>query len=122
MNSFLSLSFYHEQNEISILSYNILLPNSVDGWWVYKMYSSRHSIPEEQTHWEARKALLRNEILIANCDVVCFQEVSAESFDSDFSFMKELGYDHSEIYKRGRFRPAVRACHHSADFNAKVQY
>ena len=71
------------------------------------MYSYRHGIPAEQTSWEVRKALLQQEISIANCDVVCFQEVSADSFDSDFSFMGELGFDRSEIYKRGRFRPAT---------------
>jgi hypothetical protein len=101
---FLVLCF---QDNITILSYNILLPNSVDGWWVYKMYSYRHAIPAEKTSWEIRKSLLRQEIATANCDVVCFQEVSAESFASDFSFMEELGYDQSEVYKRGRFRPAT---------------
>lgn len=90
-----------------MLSYNILLPNSVDGWWVYKMYSYRHGVPAEQTSWEVRKSLLQREISTTNCDVVCFQEVSADSFDSDFSFMRDLGYDQSEMYKRGRFRPAT---------------
>mmetsp|Transcript_24750 Transcript_24750/g.41857 ORF Transcript_24750/g.41857 Transcript_24750/m.41857 type:complete len:632 (+) Transcript_24750:90-1985(+) len=96
-----------KEDEITILSYNILLPNSVDGWWVYKMYSFRHGVPAEDTTWEVRKALLRQEISTANSDIVCFQEVSAESFEGDFAFMEELGYDRSEMYKRGRFRPAT---------------
>jgi hypothetical protein len=24
-------------SEISVLSYNVLLPNSIDGWWNYKV-------------------------------------------------------------------------------------
>ena len=39
--------------------------------------------------------------------VVCFQEVSPESFDQDFEFMKDLGYDGKEMFKKGRFRPAT---------------
>lgn len=23
--------------ELSVLTYNVLLPNSIDGWWTYKM-------------------------------------------------------------------------------------
>lgn len=71
------------------------------------MYSYRHHVSAENTSWEVRKALLRSEITTANTDIVCFQEVSADSFDNDFSFMEELGYDCSEMYKRGRFRPAT---------------
>lgn len=29
------------------------------------------------------------------------------SFDDDFSFMEELGYDGKEMFKKGRFRPAT---------------
>jgi hypothetical protein len=71
------------------------------------MYSYRHHVSAENTSWEVRKALLCSEIATANTDIVCFQEVSADSFDNDFSFMEELGYDCSEMYKRGRFRPAT---------------
>ncbi|KAJ1394192.1 hypothetical protein B484DRAFT_340416, partial [Ochromonadaceae sp. CCMP2298] len=77
---------------VSILSHNVLLPNSIDGWWCYKMYSSRHRISLQDTLWEARSKLLQAEIGIAKCDVVCIQEVCAESFDSDFAFMASLGY------------------------------
>ena len=95
------------QDTVSVMSYNILLPNSVDGWWVYKMYSYRHGIPAEQTTWEVRKELLEQEIKTANCDIVCFQEVCSDSFDSDFVFMEDMGYDQHEMYKKGRFRPAT---------------
>ena len=96
----------HEDG-ISVLSYNILLPNSMDGWWVYKMYSHRHGISIEQTEWECRRSLLARDIGAADCDIVCLQEVCADSFDTDFSFMEDLGYDSSELYRKGRFRPAT---------------
>ena len=35
------------------------------------------------------------------------QEVCSTSFEEDFAFMKCLGYDGVEIYKKGRFRPAT---------------
>jgi len=36
------------------------------------------------------------------------QEVSPDSFEEDFAFMKEvLGFDGVEMFKRGRFRPAT---------------
>lgn len=92
---------------ISILSYNILLPNSMDGWWVYKCYSQRHKIEMTLSSWECRRALLEKEILDANADVVCLQEVCAGSFESDFTFMHSLGYDKHEMFRKGRFRPAT---------------
>jgi mRNA deadenylase 3'-5' endonuclease subunit Ccr4 len=57
----------------SVLSYNILLPNSVDGWWTYKNYSP--VTPMAARSWEARKRLLEQRIRTADADVVvCFQE------------------------------------------------
>jgi H+/gluconate symporter-like permease len=44
----------------SILSYNILLPNSVDGWWTYKNYCP--VTPMAARSWEARKRLLEQKI------------------------------------------------------------
>jgi len=43
---------------------------------------------------------------LLDADVVCFQEVSPVSFDDDFAFMKDLGYE-GEMFKKGRFRPAT---------------
>lgn len=63
---------------------------------------------EEVLTWEYRKSLLKQRIRLVDADVVCFQEVSALSFDKDFSFMSEdLGYDGVELFKKGRFRPAT---------------
>lgn len=94
--------------QLSVLSYNVLLPNSCDAWWTYKMYSppltpDRHEIAS----WDYRRELLKKRISLINADVVCLQEVAPVSFQDDFSFMKELGYDGVELFKKGRFRPAT---------------
>ena len=65
---------------------------------------------EENQHissWDYRRDLLRQRISSVDADVVCLQEVSPLSFESDFAFMKELGYDGQEMLKKGRFRPAT---------------
>lgn len=62
---------------------------------------------EHCSEWPARRDMLRNRIEMISADVVCLQEVSPESFEDDFSFMMELGYDGKEMFKRGRFRPAT---------------
>lgn len=59
---------------LSVISYNILLPNSVDGWWTYKMYMP--ALPEElqyQSSWEYRRDLLKERLKLVNADVVCLQ-------------------------------------------------
>lgn len=102
-------------NELSVMTYNVLLPNSVDGWWNYKMYlppigcsSSSDDDDNNISAWPHRSHLLKERIGMVNADVVCIQEVSPESFEKDFAFMKdELGYDGVELFKKGRFRPAT---------------
>ena len=89
---------------ISVLSYNVLLPNSCDGWWLYKYYDD--VTPRAATLWSARAALLRDRVLSADADVVLLQECSAESFDTDWSFLSDAGYD-CALYKSGRMRPAT---------------
>ena len=37
---------------VSVISYNILLPNSIGGWWIYKNY--RPSVPESAREWAHR--------------------------------------------------------------------
>ena len=87
-----------------VLSYNILLPNSVDGWWNYKMYHP--PLSPDMFHvstWESRRELLKERIALIDADVVCLQEVSPKSFEDDFSFMSEdFGYDGVELFKRVR--------------------
>ena len=97
---------------ISVLTYNVLLPNSVDGWWTYKMYNDPKHLedgegPFSVSSWDYRRDLLKEKIGSIDADVVCLQEVSPESFEQDFEFMQDLGYDECAMFKKGRFRPAT---------------
>lgn len=98
---------------LSVMSYNVLLPNSQDGWWNYKMYLPPFlDGPTDEggvfSTWEYRRTLLRDRIGLVDADVVCLQEVSPLSFEEDFAFMADdLGYDGVELFKKGRFRPAT---------------
>lgn len=95
-------------HHLSVLSYNVLLPNSQDGWWNYKMYQPNSKDNNYLfSSWEYRSNLIYEKIKRINPDVVCMQEVSPLSFHQDFQFMNELGYDGVEMFKRGRFRPAT---------------
>eukprot|EP00440_Ansanella_granifera_P046554 gb/GFBE01050418.1/.p1 GENE.gb/GFBE01050418.1/~~gb/GFBE01050418.1/.p1 ORF type:complete len:411 (+),score=91.14 gb/GFBE01050418.1/:1-1233(+) len=86
------------------MSYNVLLPNSKDGWWIYKYYRDPS---EAHTSWPARQALLKKQILAANPDMVCLQETSDLSFDEDFDFLRQAGYEALLHSKTGRMRPAT---------------
>ena len=98
---------------ISVLTYNVLLPNSVDGWWTYKMYNDpthlelKEPFSESVSSWDYRRDLLKQRIGFIDANVVCLQEVSPESFEEDFNFMQDLGYDECALFKKGRFRPAT---------------
>lgn len=94
---------------LSVMTYNVLLPNSQDGWWNYKMYNPPLLNEEECriSSWEYRQNLLKEKIQRIDAVVVCLQEVSPDTFEEDFAFMADLGYDGREIYKKGRFRPAT---------------
>jgi endonuclease/exonuclease/phosphatase family metal-dependent hydrolase len=97
-------SFTVEQ--LSVMTYNVLLPNSMDGWWTYKMYSP--NVDPEVSSWQYRRNLLKGRIAEINADVVCLQEISPASFEDDFKFMwEDLGYDGYEMFKKGRFRPVT---------------
>lgn len=48
-------------------------------------------VPEEHRTWSYRRALVMEYLLGMDADVVCIQEASAETFESDFSFMKDAG-------------------------------
>jgi mRNA deadenylase 3'-5' endonuclease subunit Ccr4 len=49
-----------ELPSLSVLTYNVLLPNSVDGWWNYKMYHP--SCSDKYCSWEYRQQLLKERI------------------------------------------------------------
>ncbi|CAM9637834.1 unnamed protein product [Ectocarpus sp. 13 AM-2016] len=89
---------------LTVVSFNVLLPNGNDGWWMYKSYQSH--VPEEHRVWPFRKALMREYLLSKDADIVCVQEASAETFDTDFDFMKDAGYDHV-LHTKFRFRSAT---------------
>lgn len=99
-----------EPGALSVLSWNVLIPNSGgEGWWTHKMYSPElgAAYDDEHSAWPFRQALMRRCIEQADADVVCLQECTPAHFDEDFAFMRELGYDGCELMKRGRFRPAT---------------
>ncbi|CBN76958.1 conserved unknown protein [Ectocarpus siliculosus] len=75
---------------LTVVSFNVLLPNGNDGWWMYKSYQPH--VPEEHRVWPFRKALMREYLLSKDADIVCVQEASAETFETDFDFMKDAGY------------------------------
>ena len=89
---------------LTILTWNVLLPNSVDGWWLYKYYGA--NTPQSATTWDVRRELMKERLLSANPDVICLQETSEKSFASDFSFLHKAGYD-CAILSKGRMRPAT---------------
>ena len=76
----------------SLLSWNVLLPNSKDNWWCHKQYSS--NTPMSARQWSHRHSLIKDRILQSNADIVCIQEADGETFDKDFEFMILAGYDH----------------------------
>ena len=92
-------------NGFSLLSFNVLLPNSQDGWWLYKYYDGV-SQDYATTLWPARSKLLAERLLSADADVVLLQECSADSFETDWSFLFDAGYDYA-IHTKGRMRPAT---------------
>ena len=90
----------------TLSSYNVLLPNSSDGWWISKYYQSH--VPTDQRAWPHRARLTKANVLgtSGGADIVCVQETSADSFESDFEFMAEAGYDHV-LHSKFRFRTAT---------------
>lgn len=95
---------FKDDRVFSCVSYNVLLPNSEDGWWIYKYYRNSS---EAHTSWEARRALLEKQLLQYSPDFICLQEVSALSFEEDFDFLVKAGYGALMHQKKGRMRPAT---------------
>mmetsp|Transcript_22554 Transcript_22554/g.40703 ORF Transcript_22554/g.40703 Transcript_22554/m.40703 type:complete len:658 (-) Transcript_22554:513-2486(-) len=93
-----------ENLQFSILSWNILLPNSEDNWWNHKMYASW--VPSEKREWPHRQALIRERLLRSGADIICIQEADERSFQDDFGFLKQAGYDCC-LHNKFRFRCAT---------------
>ena len=72
-----------DARDITLMSYNILLPNAAAGWWVYKYYA-----PEQQEYstWEYRKQLFVSQFA-HNTDLICLQECAEESYREDLDFL-----------------------------------
>jgi len=95
----------NNKDEFSILSWNILLPNSrPDNYWNHKMYASW--VPMEKREWSHRHALIKQRLELAGADVVCIQEADGDTFEEDFAFMAAAGYE-SCLHNKFRFRCAT---------------
>mmetsp|Transcript_55862 Transcript_55862/g.62469 ORF Transcript_55862/g.62469 Transcript_55862/m.62469 type:complete len:910 (-) Transcript_55862:62-2791(-) len=105
----------NERNVVfSVLSWNILLPNSrkKNNWWNHKMYASW--IPMIKREWPHRQALIRERLLTSDADIICIQEADGDSFKEDFGFLLNgnsndngneslAGYQYC-LHKKFRFR------------------
>ena len=89
---------------LKLISYNVLIPNSIDGWWIFKYYDSTNSA--EASAWELRQELLKQQILACDPDVICLQELSNNSFLQDWKFLSDHGYQ-GVIHNKGFMRPAT---------------
>lgn len=76
---------------LSVLSYNILYPNT-EGWWIYKYYDPTE--PSEVSGWERRRSLLRQQLSLSQADIICLQETASSSFDDDF---RPLNADYDRV-------------------------
>eukprot|EP00462_Mataza_sp_D1_P025208 CAMPEP_0175146420 /NCGR_PEP_ID=MMETSP0087-20121206/15372_1 /TAXON_ID=136419 /ORGANISM="Unknown Unknown, Strain D1" /LENGTH=471 /DNA_ID=CAMNT_0016431387 /DNA_START=289 /DNA_END=1704 /DNA_ORIENTATION=+ len=61
-------------------------------WYVFKCYQKH--VPLEHRSWSYRQRLMKEYVSSINADIFCFQEVNPNSFEDDFSFMVELGFEH----------------------------
>lgn len=89
---------------VSVVSYNVLVPNGGERWWVFKYYDPE--VPDAQRAWPHRQSLLAGQLLGAAADVVCVQEAAAESFEADFSFLRSAGYE-AALHGKSMLRPAT---------------
>uniref|UniRef100_A0A0G4HGE9 Endonuclease/exonuclease/phosphatase domain-containing protein n=1 Tax=Chromera velia CCMP2878 TaxID=1169474 RepID=A0A0G4HGE9_9ALVE len=88
----------------SLMTWNVLLPNSSDGWWIYKYYEPH--VPPICRQWTHRQRLIKERILREAPDIVCLQECAPDSFTQDFAFMEANGYV-GLLANKGRFRNAT---------------
>ena len=68
------------------------------------MYQSH--VAEHERQWPHRQQLIRERILLADADIVCIQEAAGDTFETDFEFMRTLGYE-AVLHKKFRFRCAT---------------
>ena len=73
--------------QLRVASWNVL----ANYWCDYKYYEL--SLDETEKCWPYRKELTKQYILKLNADILTLQEINPSTFEEDFSFMSELGYD-----------------------------
>mmetsp|Transcript_9655 Transcript_9655/g.19645 ORF Transcript_9655/g.19645 Transcript_9655/m.19645 type:complete len:656 (+) Transcript_9655:164-2131(+) len=90
-----------DTDELSVVSWNQLLPSSVDGWWLYKQYCP--ITPQDKRTWAYRQELFEARLLGDNKpDIIALQEASERSHEIDYENFS-LHYEW-EVAKRGRMR------------------
>ncbi len=114
MHSISSHQLNNQSEDISIMSYNILLPNSELGWWVFKYYHPE--IPLEQTTWSYRKELLKQQI--CKVDLLTLQECNPETIDQDLDFLEST---YTKLCHR-RARIAMATCWNTERFELVADY
>ena len=85
-------------NTLSVLSYNLLLPNSVDGWWTFKNYCP--NTPMEARSWRMRQARWRKNSNGVTGYVFPGRD---RSYKSDFEFLTSSGWKF-HIHAKGKMR------------------
>ena len=94
-----------QQHEISITSYNILLPNNTEGWWIPKCYPP--TTPQQHRTWTYRKAKLIHHLTSVSADIICLQEVAQSSWKEDFAELWNQNYEGIIHKKNNLFRCAT---------------
>ena len=90
--------------QLSVLSYNILVPNREQGWWVFKAYD--HDLPMQARAWPHRRALLLAQLLASRADVICLQETLQDGFQEDLAPLRDAGYELLQ-HRKQLMRPAT---------------
>ena len=105
LSTYLPSSPSSSSPSFTLLSWNILLPNSRDNWWCHKQYASHVGMSKRS--WSHRRTLIQSRLSETKADIVCIQEADGSTFTSDFDYMmNELGYDYI-LHKKFRFRCAT---------------
>ncbi|GMI17051.1 hypothetical protein TrLO_g9626 [Triparma laevis f. longispina] len=87
---------------IKIMSWNILLPNSDDGWWTFKNYCPE--TPQSCREWPYRQAKIQEVCETEAASIICFQEAGERSYVTDFAFLEGDGGYVYEVADKGRMR------------------
>lgn len=60
----------------------------------------------EKRQWKHRHKLIQERLLHTAADIVCIQEADGDTFEADFGFMEDAGYD-VVLHRKFRFRCAT---------------